>query len=77
MTATRLANSLEVAMSWVITRKLLPTSSLIRLSTFMMLAWVSTSRAEVGSSIMTRSGLATSAMAMTTLCLMPPLSSKA
>ena len=77
MTAARSASSLEVPMSWVMRIKLVEVSCLTRFNTFMMLAWVSTSSAEVGSSRMIRSGSVTMAMAMATRWRMPPLSSKA
>ena len=77
MTATWSANSLEVAMSCVINIKLVLVSRLMRLSTFMMLACVRTSSADVGSSSSTSGGCKTSAMAKITRCRMPPLSSKA
>ena len=64
-------------MSCVINIKLVLVSRLMRLSTFMMLACVSTSSADVGSSSSTSGGFRTSAMARTTRCRMPPLSSKA
>src|SRR5688500_8020755 len=74
--ATSSASSLEVAISCVIRMNDVPSSCLMRLSTFMMLACVSRSRADVGSSRTIRLGLVTSAMASATRWRIPPLSSK-
>jgi len=64
-------------MSCVMSMKEASVSALIPLRTFMMLACVSMSSAEVGSSSTMRSGEVTRAMAMATRWRIPPLNSNA
>ena len=72
MTAMRSAMSATTPMSCVISTTAVPKSSLSFLIRFRIWAWIVTSRAVVGSSAMSTSGLQDTAIAIMTRCRMPP-----
>ena len=72
ITATRSAVSAMTPMSCVTSMTAVPWSRHSRFNSAMICAWIDTSSAVVGSSAMTRRGLAASASAITTRWRMPP-----